>query len=144
MNQTPLWVPLAVAGLGLLGTLCGTIAGVLITQRRSDRREQTTWERDRDRERERWEREDALRTFEERRSAYEQFYESLRAMAVTAYDHGMGLSPEGEYGELPEGWQTPAFRALQHLAVYGDAPGRPGGERCVQRSVAVGSCDEAR
>jgi hypothetical protein len=42
---TPLWVPLLVAGLGLLGTIIGTVSGVLITQRRSDRRELAAWER---------------------------------------------------------------------------------------------------
>lgn len=72
MSQTPLWVPLVVAGLGLLGAVCGTIVGVLITQRRSDRREQVAWNRERERERERWAREDAMRTFEHR--AYERFY----------------------------------------------------------------------
>lgn len=106
MSQTPLWVPMVVAGMGLLGTVCGTIAGVLITQRRSDRREQVAWNRERDRERERWAREDGMRTFEHRRSAYERFYESLRAMTVTAYDHGLGLSPETDDSELAEGWQT--------------------------------------
>lgn len=39
-------------------------------------------------------------------------------MALTADDHGLGLSPETQDGDLPEGWQTPTFRALQHLAVY--------------------------
>ena len=70
VNTTPLWVPLVVAAIGLLGTFSGTIAGVLITQRRSDRREGLTWERERQRERDLWAREDALRTFEQRRDAY--------------------------------------------------------------------------
>lgn len=118
MSQTPLWVPLVVAGLGLFGTVCGTIAGVLIAQRRSDCREQAAWERGREAELERWAREDALRTFEHRRTAYEQFYESLRGMALAAYDHGLGLAPPPEDGELVEGWQTRAFRALQNLALY--------------------------
>ena len=107
MNTTPLWVPLVVAGIGLLGTIIGTIAGVLITQRRSDRRERESWVRERERERERWAREDALRTFEQRRDAYIDFYESLREMARTAYDHGMGLSEpprKEDGGELPFEW----------------------------------------
>jgi hypothetical protein len=92
--DTPLWVPLVVAGLGLLGTITGTIGGVLIAQRRSDRREATNWNRERERERERWAREDAARTFAHRREAYSDFYESLREMAFKAYNHGMGLSDE--------------------------------------------------
>lgn len=118
MSETPLWVPLVVAGLGVLGAVCGTLAGVLITQRRSDRREEVVWERERERERHRWAREDALRTFDHRRSAYEAFYESLREMAETVYDHGLGLSPESEDGKLPEGWQRVTFHASQRLAVY--------------------------
>jgi hypothetical protein len=63
MGTTPLWVPLVVAVIGLVAT----IVGVIITQRRSDRREKIAWERERERERERWAREDAARTFELRR-----------------------------------------------------------------------------
>lgn len=84
----PLWVPLVVAGIGLLGTIVGTTTGVIITQRpRTVGRR-----RERAREREVWEREDVLRNFEARRDAYVSFYEALRKMAWTAYDHGMGLS----------------------------------------------------
>jgi hypothetical protein len=53
-----------VAGIGLLGTIVGTISGVLITQRRSDRKEAIERERERARERELREREDVLRNFE--------------------------------------------------------------------------------
>jgi len=60
MNSTPLWLPLAVAGIGLLGTIVGTVTGVLIAQRRSDRREREVWQRERDRERQLWAHEDAL------------------------------------------------------------------------------------
>lgn len=121
MNTTPLWVPLVVAGIGLLGTIIGTISGVLITQRRSDRRERSAWERERQRERELWVREDALRTFEQRRDAYIGFYTALRQMARAAYDHGMGLSDppdEKDEGELPFEWNQDAFRKLEHLRIY--------------------------
>lgn len=120
MNSTPLWVPLAVAVIGLLGTIVGTITGVIIIQRRSDRREVVAWERERQRERERWAREDALRNFEARRDAYISFYESLREMARTAYDYGMGLSdnpPSGdeandELGIARFEWHMPTVLAL--------------------------------
>lgn len=111
-TTTPLWVPILIAGLGLLAT----IAGVLITQLRSDRREQHNWTREREREHERWEREDSGRTFEHRREAYSQFYESLREMAFVAYNHGMGLN---ESEELENDWQLSTFRRLQHLQLYG-------------------------
>jgi hypothetical protein len=106
-------VPLVVAGIGLLGTIIGTVSGVLITQRRSDRREAEAWERER--ERERWVREDALRNFEQRRDAYIDFYATLREMARTAYDHGMGLS---EPEELPFEWNMAAARKHELLRVY--------------------------
>ena len=106
-----------VAALGLTGTVLGTIGGVLITQRRSDRREALAWDRQREREREAWAREDAARTFEHRRQSYSDFYESLRAMALRAYNHGMGLSDD-DAEELPEGWQSPAFQRLQQLEMY--------------------------
>ena len=69
---------------GLLGTIIGTVSGVLLTQRRSDRRELAAWERQREREHELWEREDALRNFEQRREACIGFYEMLREMSRTA------------------------------------------------------------
>src|ERR1017187_4839024 len=96
MQTTPLWVPIAVAGVGVLGTIIAGIAGVLITQRRSDRRDDKTWARERERERERWERDDQARTFEHRRESYADFYESLKDMARTAYDHGFGFSDRAE------------------------------------------------
>jgi hypothetical protein len=111
---TPLWLPLVIAALGFVATILGTIGGVLITQRRSDQREQASWDREREREHERWGREDAARTFEQRRTAYTDFYESLREMAFDAYNHGMGLRDEEELGE----WQLPTYRKLQHLRVY--------------------------
>lgn len=109
---TPLWLTLIVAALGPGGALLG----VWLTQRRADRRDDATFARELARERERWAREDQARTFEQRRTAYVEFYEALRAMMVRAYGHGLGLSDEGD--ELPEGWQTPPFQAAQRLEVY--------------------------
>jgi len=68
----PLWVAL----VGLLGTVVGTIIGALITQHHADKREADTWEREQQRERARWAREDAARTFEQRRTAYVDFYQA--------------------------------------------------------------------
>lgn len=110
-----------VAAIGLLGTIAGTIAGVIITQRRSDRREHVAWIRERDRQRELWAREDELRNFEHRRDAYVNFYDSLRRMVRSAYDHGMGLSdppPQEAEGELPFEWNQEAGRQLEHLRIY--------------------------
>jgi hypothetical protein len=74
-TSIPLWVPLVVAILGLIGTAGGTIAGVMITQRRTDARDRAAWER----ERERWAHEDAAHTFDLRREAYIEFYAAANA-----------------------------------------------------------------
>ena len=48
MSSTPLWLPLASAGIAVLGTL----GGVLITQRSADRREDKAWRQKRETEQE--------------------------------------------------------------------------------------------
>jgi hypothetical protein len=123
MNDSPLWVPLLVAGLSLLGTAGGAIGGVLITQRRADRREDTNWKRERERERALWSREDESRTFEHRREAYAEFFESLRKSMLFVDEFGMGLlSPEIPRGmEMQEDWLTDTFERLQHLEIYGSS-----------------------
>lgn len=117
MTTTPLWVPLVVAGVGVLGTLTAGIAGVLIAQRWADRREDKTWAREREREHERWAREDEARTFEHRRETYVDFYESVRALARTAYDRGYGFT---DNPELPFDWHSEAFGKLASLSFYAD------------------------
>jgi hypothetical protein len=47
VNTTPIRVPLVTAGLGAL-TIVGTIAGVLLTQKRSNRRERENGQRERE------------------------------------------------------------------------------------------------
>lgn len=118
--------------MGLAGTTTAGIAGVLITQRRSDRREEKNWQRERERERERWTREDAERTFEQRRDAYADFYESLREMTKAVYDHGMGRA------ELPSEWNFPTFRKLQHLALYTSSSVWEGAEQAYNTLLALG------
>lgn len=110
-------MPLVVAGIGVVATLVAGTVGALITQRWSDSRETISWERERQRERERWAREDEARTFEQRRQAYVEFYEALKAMARTAYNHCFGFTDEPE---LAEGWQSDAFAKLAQLQFYAD------------------------
>jgi hypothetical protein len=117
VNTTPLWVPLVVAIVGVLGTVGGAIGGVLITQRRADKREADAWERELERERARWAREDAARTFEQRRAAYTDFYESLGMMMKRVKNHGTGLGGD-RVDRLPEGWDTPTFERFTRLELY--------------------------
>ena len=92
--------PLLVAILGLVTTAGGTLGGVWITQRRSDRRETIAWERQREREREAWAREDAARTFDRRRDGYVALYKAANGVvgeyvkAVSARLHAERLGRE--------------------------------------------------
>jgi hypothetical protein len=87
MATTPLWVPLAVAGLAVAGTL----AGVIFTQAWNNRLDERRWTREGDRLREAQAREDADRTYEHRRGAYVDFLQELERLQriVWAFD------PEG-------------------------------------------------
>lgn len=115
MATTPLWLTLLVAALSPASALFG----VWLTQRRADRREDATFTRESERERARWLREDQARTFDHRRSAYIDFYESLRTMGVRVHNHGYGLSDECDEGdELPFGWHTDTWVKLQQLELY--------------------------
>ncbi len=109
-------MPLVVGVLGLLGTL----GGVVITQRRSDRRERETREAERERERARWAREDEYRTFEERRLAYEGFYIASREVVRLLSDSTKlaiqrASPPERNW---PDDWDRAAETALYRLHMY--------------------------
>lgn len=113
MTTTSGWLPLLIAALGVLGTVGGTAVGVIITQRRSDRREDLQWNRLREQERERWAREDVLRTFDQRSSSYINFEEKLRstALLVSQSQTGVGSSLEPD-------WQLPSFQSLLRLRAF--------------------------
>lgn len=121
MNTTPLWVVL----LGLLTTLGGTLGGVVITQRRSDRRETLTYERRRSEERERWVREDALRTFAAKSEAVLAYYDELRESArkIREYSREENSSPSEDpapsYETAHSGWHLPVAIGLDRLRIYG-------------------------
>jgi hypothetical protein len=108
-------VPLLVAGIGVLGTLAGGLGGVLIAQRRADKREDKTWERERAREHERWRREDIARTFEHRREACVDFYGSL-CLARDEIRGGDYSPPAGE--ERVDELGEVLFKQLATLSLY--------------------------
>lgn len=118
VNTTPLWVPLLIAALGVLGTAGGAIAGVVITQHRSDRREGVQWTRLREQERERWAREDTLRTFDQRRDSYIDFEEKLRSTALLVSQSQTRTGPS-----LETDWQLSVFQRLLRLRVFASQEG---------------------
>jgi hypothetical protein len=76
MATTPLWVPLAVAGLAVVGTL----AGVVFTQVWNSRLDERRWSRESERLREAQAREDVNRTYEHRRAAYVDFLQEFERL----------------------------------------------------------------
>jgi hypothetical protein len=118
MNTTPLWVPLAVALVGLLGTAGGAIGGVLITQRRADKREADAWERELERERARWGREDAARTFEQRRAAYIDFYQANAHTPELISEYVMARLRGDKEAKSPSFWSPEAEERFQTLQIY--------------------------
>ncbi len=117
VSSTPLWVPLVVAGIGVLGTLIAGVVGALTVQRWASQREDKAWAREREREQQRWAREDEARTFEHRREVFEDFYQAVKALAQRAYAHGYGFD---RTPELPFDWNADAFAKLTRLGLYAD------------------------
>jgi hypothetical protein len=76
MATTPVWVPLAVAALAVLGTL----AGVVFTQVWNSRLDERRWARESERLRQAQAREDVNRTYEHRRDAYVEFLQELERL----------------------------------------------------------------
>ncbi|MCV7331330.1 hypothetical protein [Mycobacterium cookii] len=102
MSTTPLWVPLVVALIGVIGTAGGTIGGMLIQQRASRQREHAQWLR-----------EDEARTFEHRREAYVELYRRLRTLSSR-------IQELDENQPFPfEDWRDEIFEHFPDIAVYG-------------------------
>jgi hypothetical protein len=99
--------------LGVAGSVTGTVVGVVLAQRRSDRREDVRWARERVREREGWAREDARRTFDQRRDCYIDFLQNVRKAALAAYNAGYELGQA-----LESGWNLPLYESLLRLLVF--------------------------
>lgn len=108
------WITLAVAALGIAGTL----GGAWLTQRRADKRETANWNRELEREQARWAREDTARTFEHRRQAYVDFYQAAVDNKMQSWDYIVDVHIEGEPDRPIAGGGT-LQEALDLIQIYG-------------------------
>ncbi|MFI7158902.1 hypothetical protein [Micromonospora chalcea] len=83
-SGTPVWVVLAVAALGVLGTLAAAVITQVLSGRREARQwerqrehERERWDRERDERREQWEREDHARWHQERLALYAELLKRI-------------------------------------------------------------------
>ncbi|GIG93349.1 hypothetical protein [Plantactinospora endophytica] len=124
--QTPIWVPLVAAALG--------IAGVLWTQWRADTRGDKVWKREREHEAQLWAREDRARTFEQRRKNYADFYIALKAMVEVASEHAHQRNPHG----LPQTFHREASGQLQLMDLYGSGTVPLAARKAYDRAASLG------
>jgi hypothetical protein len=131
MGTTPLWVPLVVAGIAVIGTL----AGVIFTQVWNSRLEERRSARERDRLREAQAREDMNRTYDHRRAAYVDFLQELDRLMNLLHPSNREPITYGDpvYDELSNRWtlitvygteeaDSLAYRCLDKLQVSGSHP----------------------
>jgi hypothetical protein len=101
----PTWAVLAVAFLGVAGTLGAAVFTQMWGARREDRRwrqeqaaDEQRWQRERQERREQWLRDDQLRTGQQRQEAYAQFFLAVAkwaSAANTVLDRAEGMSAAG-------------------------------------------------
>lgn len=116
--NTPMWLPLVVAAVGIVGTL----SGVWLTSHLAHKREAISWTRQQEQEKTRWAREDAARTFEFRRSAYVAFYEAaFDALLLIAVYMGKvaRLEVDADADAEVTGRDADLQKALDAIRIYG-------------------------
>jgi hypothetical protein len=129
MGTTPLWVPLVVAGIAVIGTL----AGVTFTQIWNSRNEERRWARENDRLREAHAREDKNRTYEHRRVAYVEFQQELDRLVGVLHSNREPITDDRVFDELSRRWgpiqvygtyeaDNLAFKCLEGLQDWGRHP----------------------
>ncbi|MEU6997211.1 hypothetical protein [Nonomuraea sp. NPDC046570] len=106
------------------GVIGGVLAllGVLVTQRRADRRELKQWERERERERQVWAREDVARSYDHRREAYIEFMQEWERhfnMVYNARYSDSGYNPEPDHD-----WMDSLQERYVAVQLFGTEPAR--------------------
>ena len=108
------WVPLITAGLGLVTGLGAAVGTTVLTQRRTDRREDVRWQRERQNRQEQWQRERDERVTEERKLAFVERRAAYAAInrASRAFHDGLKYAVH----RLRDGEYTKEDRAeIEHL-----------------------------
>jgi hypothetical protein len=85
------WVPLVTAGLGLLTGIGAAVGTAILTQRRTDRRDDVRWQREREARLEQWQREREERVTEERKLAFVERRTAYAAINRATRDFHDGL-----------------------------------------------------
>jgi hypothetical protein len=85
------WVPLVTAGLGLVTGIGATVGTAVLTQRRTDRREDVRWQRERETRQEQWQWEREGRVIEERKLAFVERRAAYAAINRASRDFHDGL-----------------------------------------------------
>ena len=132
MGTTPLWVPLAVAGVAVIGTL----AGVVFTQVWNSRLEERRWARETERLREAQAREDLYRTYEHRRAAYIDFQQEADRLLDLLHNYQESVPLDDAVFDELNSRLTPirvystyeadhlALECLTDLQMWGREPGK--------------------
>lgn len=129
MGTTPLWVPIVVAGIAVIGTL----GGAAFTQIWNSRNEARRWARETDRLREAQAREDKNRTYEHRRAAYVEFQQELDRLMGVLHFNKEPIHDDRVFEELEHRWgpirvygtyeaEMLAYKCLDRLQEWGRHP----------------------
>lgn len=128
MTSIPLWVPLAVAGVGVLGTLSAAIFTQIWSSKLEGRRwnrerlaEERRWQHEKEERAEQWRREDQARWLAERRATYVTYIMSLDLWHEALLEaHGQVVSTgshDEELGIVTAKLQREHIRAWEGLRI---------------------------
>lgn len=132
-STTPLWVPIAIAAVGVVGTLLSPIVTMLLAQRaeRIRRAEDRT---DRSGV---WQREDSQRWLEHRREAHRSFLAASYELRLALFARGRSGTPRADLPQL----LTDAHKARLDVALWGGEAASEAAGSVWQAFVAGGSTE---
>lgn len=117
------WPTLVIAGMGFVSTVTASV----YSQRHAARREDLKWEREQAQTRTLWEREDAARSYDDRRHAYLEFIAELDKIISASY----WLTPDSP--PPPEDYLAGVGTCLLRVRVFGSQAAAQMAENAMQR-----------